>query len=80
MTEVRTLTRRSALKRLALGVALAPIAAALRQARAADAASLPLLSVDAPEAKGGSAQGPCQLFPGKAVTAAGWCSSWAPQM
>jgi High potential iron-sulfur protein len=109
MTEVRTLTRRSALKRLALGVALAPIAAALRQARAADAASLPLLSVDAPEAKAvkyvengqqakdkapdrscancglyqgasGSTQGPCQLFPGKAVRAAGWCSSWAPQM
>jgi hypothetical protein len=109
MTEVRTLTRRSALKRLALGVALAPIAAALRQARAADGASLPLLSVDAPEAKAvkyvekaaqatgrvpdsgcancglyqgasGSTQGPCQLFPGKAVTAAGWCSSWAPQL
>jgi hypothetical protein len=28
----------------------------------------------------GSAQGPCQLFPGKAVKAAGWCSSWAPQL
>ena len=28
----------------------------------------------------GSAQGPCQIFPGKAVKAAGWCSSWAPQM
>ncbi|HEY8052296.1 MAG TPA: high-potential iron-sulfur protein [Steroidobacteraceae bacterium] len=28
----------------------------------------------------GSAQGPCQLFPGKAVKAAGWCSSWSPQM
>jgi hypothetical protein len=28
----------------------------------------------------GSAQGPCQLFPGKDVKAAGWCSSWAPQM
>lgn len=23
-----------------------------------------------------SAQGPCLLFPGKAVKAAGWCSSW----
>jgi hypothetical protein len=110
MTEVRTLTRRSALKRLALGVALAPIAAASwRQAAAADAASLPLLSVDAPEAKAvnyvedaqqakdkgqdrtcancglyqgasGSTQGPCQLFPGKAVKAAGWCSSWAAQL
>ena len=28
----------------------------------------------------GSSQGPCQIFPGKAVKAAGWCSSWAPQM
>ena len=28
----------------------------------------------------GSLQGPCQIFPGKAVKAAGWCSSWAPQM
>lgn len=25
-------------------------------------------------------QGPCQLFPGKQVKAAGWCRSWAPQM
>jgi hypothetical protein len=29
---------------------------------------------------GGSAQGPCQIFPGKEVIAAGWCASWAPQM
>lgn len=28
----------------------------------------------------GSAQGPCQIFSGKQVKAAGWCSSWAPQM
>jgi hypothetical protein len=28
----------------------------------------------------GSTQGPCSLFPGKQVKAAGWCSSWAPQM
>src|ERR1700722_7975354 len=28
----------------------------------------------------GSAQGPCQLFPGKDVKAAGWCTAWAPQM
>ncbi len=28
----------------------------------------------------GSAQGPCQIFPGKQVKAAGWCSSWAAQM
>ena len=28
----------------------------------------------------GAPAGPCQIFPGKAVKAAGWCSSWAPQM
>jgi High potential iron-sulfur protein len=28
----------------------------------------------------GSPAGPCQIFPGKQVKAAGWCSSWAPQM
>jgi high potential iron-sulfur protein len=28
----------------------------------------------------GAAQGPCQIFAGKQVKAAGWCSSWAPQM
>ena len=27
-----------------------------------------------------SATGPCQIFPGKQVKAAGWCSSWAAQM
>jgi hypothetical protein len=32
------------------------------------------------QGKNGSSQGPCQLFPGKDVKAAGWCSSWAPQM
>ncbi len=52
MTEAQAITRRGILKRLALGVALAPIAAAAwRQAAAADGAALPLLSVDAPEAK-----------------------------
>jgi hypothetical protein len=28
----------------------------------------------------GAVQGPCQIFPGKQVKAAGWCRSWAPQM
>ena len=28
----------------------------------------------------GAPAGPCQIFPGKQVKAAGWCSSWAPQM
>lgn len=28
----------------------------------------------------GAPSGPCQIFPGKQVKAAGWCSSWAPQM
>jgi High potential iron-sulfur protein len=32
------------------------------------------------QGKNGSTQGPCQLFPGKDVKAAGWCSSWTPQM
>jgi|SRR5215469_9673678 len=27
----------------------------------------------------GSLQGGCLLFPGKAVKASGWCSSWAPK-
>ena len=30
--------------------------------------------------KDGSPQGPCQIFKGKAVKAAGWCNAWAPQM
>jgi len=28
----------------------------------------------------GSTQGPCQIFPGKEVKAAGWCASWQPQI
>jgi hypothetical protein len=32
------------------------------------------------QGKYGSKRGPCQIFPGKAVIAAGWCASWAPQM
>jgi len=28
----------------------------------------------------GSKQGPCQVFPGREVKAAGWCTSWAAQM
>lgn len=27
-----------------------------------------------------STRGPCQIFPGKHVKAAGWCSSWTPQI
>jgi hypothetical protein len=27
-----------------------------------------------------SVEGRCQIFPGKDVKAAGWCTSWAPQM
>ncbi len=30
--------------------------------------------------KDGAPQGGCQIFKGKAVKAAGWCASWAPQM
>jgi hypothetical protein len=32
------------------------------------------------QGKEGAKLGPCQIFPGKSVTAAGWCSSWAPQI
>lgn len=32
------------------------------------------------QGKDGAKSGPCQIFPGKSVTAAGWCSSWAPQI
>lgn len=28
----------------------------------------------------GSTQGPCPLFAGKQVKAAGWCASWSPQV
>jgi High potential iron-sulfur protein len=107
MSEEVSLSRRRLLRRFALGAALAPLAAG--RLRVSLAASAPLLSVDAPEAKAvsyvedakdakgaapgsncascglyqgpnGSTQGPCQLFPGKEVKAAGWCSSWAAQM
>jgi len=29
--------------------------------------------------KDGTVEGPCQIFKGKAVKAAGWCSAWVPQ-
>jgi hypothetical protein len=32
------------------------------------------------QGKAGAGIGPCQIFSGKQVKAAGWCSSWAPQM
>ena len=28
----------------------------------------------------GETSGPCAIFPGKAVTAAGYCNSWIPKM
>jgi hypothetical protein len=30
--------------------------------------------------KDGAVQGPCQIFKGKSVKAAGWCNAWAPQI
>jgi hypothetical protein len=66
---------RRRLLRLALAVSLAPMVPG--SGRSAFAADAPLLAVTAPEAQ---AQGPCQLFPGKQVKAAGWCTGWAPQM
>jgi len=106
MSRANSFSRRGLLRRIALGLLLAPLAArSVRRARAA----APLLSPQAPEAKAvqytedartakgaqpgsncascalyqgsyGSSQGGCQVFPGKEVKAAGWCSSWAPQM
>jgi hypothetical protein len=32
------------------------------------------------QGKVGASTGPCQIFPGKLVKAAGWCTSWAPQI
>jgi len=107
MDEEISLSRRRLLQRLAVGASVAPLAAGAL--RTSFAASAPLLSVTAPEAKAvkyvedakdaqgatpgsncgncalyqapdGSRQGPCQLFPGKEVKAAGWCSSWAAQI
>jgi High potential iron-sulfur protein len=107
MSERVSLSRRRLLQRLALGASLASLA--VGEPRKTSAASAPLLSMDAPEAKAvkyvedaknaqgaapgnncancalyqgpdGSTQGPCQLFPGKDVKAAGWCSSWAAQL
>jgi hypothetical protein len=107
MDEEISLSRRRLLQRLAVGASVAPLAAGALGT--SFAASAPLLSVTAPEAKAvkyvedakdaqgatpgsncrncalyqgpdGSRQGPCQLFPGKEVKAAGWCSSWAAQI
>jgi hypothetical protein len=106
MSQKFSVPRRRLLQRLALGACVLPLGSVVRSTRAATS---PLLSVDAPEAKAvkyvenarsaqgaaagsscancalyqgpdGSTQGPCQLFPGKDVKAAGWCSSWAPQL
>jgi len=107
MSQEFSVSRRRLLQRLALCAVFAPVA--VGAARSALAATAPLLSVSAPEAKAvhyvedarnakgaspgnncancalyqgaaGSSQGACQLFSGKDVKAAGWCSSWAPQM
>jgi len=96
-------SRRHLLRRVSLGLVLAPLAA--ETVRTVWAADLPLVTPDDPTAKAlkytpdaskasdakpgsncetcklyqggaGSAQGGCLLFPGKAVKAAGWCSSW----
>ncbi len=97
-------SRRHWLKHLAFAASTATLASPAL--RAAD--ELPLIPVDAPEAKAvkyvedgtkvkeamgnrcdtcslyqgrdGSTQGGCQIFKGKSVTAAGWCTAWAPQM
>jgi hypothetical protein len=32
------------------------------------------------QGRAGDAYRPCSLFPGKLVSAAGWCSSWTPEI
>jgi hypothetical protein len=97
MSDIAHPGRRTLLRRLALGLSLAPVALA---------AEAPLLSENDPAAKAleyvadakrakdaspgalcsncsvyggadGAEQGPCTLFPGKLVKAAGWCKSWS---
>jgi High potential iron-sulfur protein len=96
-------SRRELLKKVSLGVALAPLIWA--SSKPAFSVDMPLVTADdptakslkytsdaskAPDAKPGSkcancqlyqgsadsTQGGCLLFPGKAVKASGWCSSW----
>jgi len=92
MSEEVSLSRRRLLRRLALGASAAPLLSV--HAPEAKAVKYVENARDAPGATAGnncancglyqgpngSSQGPCQLFPGKEVKAAGWCSSWAPQM
>jgi hypothetical protein len=106
MSDDTLIARRVLLTRIAVAVALTPLAVSkLTKAAAANprlgpaepAAKAVKYVEDAKHAQGaaagsrcancalyegvsGSTQGPCQLFPGKDVMAAGWCSSWAPQM
>lgn len=107
MNHMTDTSRRSLLKKMAIGISLIPIVdLSIGQLFAADA---PLVTADDPTAKalkyvdnaskaigakpgskcancmlykgaGGSTQGPCQIFAGKQVKAAGWCSSWAAQI
>lgn len=103
MNRITDPSRRTLLKKLAVGISLIPIAELkIGQVFAAEA---PLVTADDPTAKAlkyvdnaskasgakpgskcancmlyqgaaGSTQGPCQIFVGKQVKAAGWCSSW----
>ena len=62
-----------------------PEAKAVQYTEDAKSAKAPRPATPAPTAPStreanGSTQGPCQIFPGKQVKAAGWCSSWAAQM
>ena len=78
MKPVTDESRRRLLKSVTVGVALIPIAGLPLPAHSA--ADLPLVTTDDPTAKAlqyvSDASG-CVLFPGKAVKATGWCSSWA---
>ena len=106
MSDDTLIARRALLRKVAMVVALTPLAVSkLARAAAANprlnpaepAAKAVKYVEDAKHAQGatagsrcancalyagtsGSTQGPCQIFPGKDVMAAGWCSSWAPPM
>jgi len=107
MSQPTNPSRRSLLKKLAIGVSCLPLLdVSIGELFAADA---PLVAAndptavalkyveDASKAVGakpgskcatcrlyqgatGSKQGPCAIFPGKQVKAAGWCASWNPMI
>jgi hypothetical protein len=106
MSDTTNQSRRTLLKRLAIGASVLPLLDL--SVSEVLAAGEPLVSLDDPTAKAlkytedasraagakpgskcstcalykgaaGAPQGPCAIFSGKQVKAAGWCASWAPK-